>query len=111
MTTKSLDNLLEITNTLEAQGKKVSVKVLKTRGPRKGETMQRNSQHGRGYALGNIGTGDCQLASHAVGGGKGQTITKVTGLGKEMVSNLSEVRRRYAAQIKADRKAAALDRR
>ena len=50
--------------------------------------MQRSLQHGRVYVLGNISGGDCQLASHAVGGGKGQTITKVTGLGKEMVSNL-----------------------
>ena len=83
---------------------------LKRRGPRKGETMQRNSQHGRGSAMGSVQGGDSQTASHAVGGGKGQTITRVTGLGRQMVSVLDSVKRRFAAQAKADRIAAARDR-
>ena len=122
MTTKSLDNLLEISNTLQAQGKKVSVKVLKTRGPRKGETWgPRGSQsHGTSSAALSIrsGDGDHTLSTkgraqtsgdRCVGGSI--TLNKVGGIGKQLVSNLDEVKRRYAAQIKADRKAAALDRR
>ena len=110
MTHKSLDNLLEISNSLEAAGKQVSVKVLKTRGPRKGETMQRDSQHGRGQALGTVKGGDRQMATHSVGAGKGGTITKVCGIGSSMVSNLSKVQSDYQKQIRADRKAAAQDR-
>ena len=112
MTTKSLDNLLEISNTLEAQGKKVSVKVLKTRGPRKGETWTKSpAGMVAGRALGNIKSGDSTTKATVAGGGREQTMTPVCGIGKQMVSNLNEVQRRYAAQVKADRKAAALDRR
>ena len=122
MTTKSLDNLLEISNTLEAQGKKVSVKVLKTRGPRKGETwgLRGSQSHGTSSAALSIRSGDgdhtlsikgrAQTSGDCCVGGS-ITLNKVGGMGKEMVSNLSAVQRRYAAQIKADRKAAALDRR
>ena len=61
---------------------------LKTRGPRKGETMQRNSQHGRGAAVGVVNGSDQQTASHAVGGGKGLTITRQVGIGSTMVADL-----------------------
>ena len=90
----------------------MTVKKLRTRGPRKGETMTRNSQHGAGRAMGCIGSYDSNGsgASHAVGGGKGQTITRVTGLGKEMVRDLDAVKRKAAAQYKADRRQAAIDR-
>ena len=86
---------------------------LPRRGPRKGETLSRNAQHGRGAALGSVRDADLSAggASHAVGSGKGLTITRVTGLGREMVSDLDAVRRRAAAQYRADRRAAALDRR
>ena len=86
---------------------------LPRRGPRKGETLSRNAQHGRGIALGSVRDADLPAGgiSHAVGSGKGLTITRVTGLGREMVSDLDAVRRRAAAQYRADRRAAALDRR
>ena len=83
---------------------------LKQRGPRKGETMQRNSQHGRGYAVGSVCGSDSQSASHAVGSGKGLTITTVTGMGRQWTGDKNANARRFAAQVKADRKAAALDR-
>jgi hypothetical protein len=46
-----------------------------------------------------------------IGSGRLGTLTKASGLGKEMVANLSKVKRTYAAQVKADRRAAALERR
>ena len=87
-----------------------TVTRLRTRGPRKGETMQRNSQHGRGQALGSISGGDSQTASHAVGGGKGLTITRQTGIGAAMVRDLDSVKRRAAVTYAADRRAAARER-
>ena len=83
---------------------------LKRRGPRKGETMQRNSQHGRGAAMGSVQGSDRQTASHAVGAGKGLTITRQVGIGSRMVADLDGVKRRAAATYAADRRAAALDR-
>ena len=106
----SLSNLSAIAADLNAAGKEVTVKRLRTRGPRKGETMQRNSQHGRGAALGSVQGGDSQTASHAVGGGKGQTITRQVGIGAQMVRDLDGVKRRAAAQYAADRRAAARER-
>ena len=93
------------TEQLAANGYKV--KTLKTRGPRKGETLSRNAQHGGGRAMGSIGGGDSNASavSHAVGGGKGQTITRVTGMGREMVSDLGKVQRKYRTQAKSDRRA------
>ena len=72
---------------------------LKQRGPRKGETMQRNSQHGRGYAVGSVCGSDSQSASHAVGSGKGLTITTVTGLGRQWTGDKNATARRFAAQV------------
>jgi len=83
---------------------------LKTRGPRKGETMQRNSQHGRGAAVGVVNGSDQQTASHAVGGGKGLTITRQVGIGSTMVADLEGTVKRAKAQYRADRIAAARDR-
>jgi len=89
-----------------------TVTRLPRRGPRKGETLSRNSQHGRGVALGCIRDGDLPAggASHAVGAGKGMTITRVTGLGSVMVRDLEAVMLRARDQYRADRRAAALDR-
>ena len=87
-----------------------TVTRLKRRGPRKGETMQRNSQHGRGQAVGNVIGGDSQTASHAVGGGKGLTITRQVGIGSRMVTDLEGTVQRAKAQYRADRIAAARDR-
>jgi len=106
----SLSNLSAIAADLNAAGKEVTVKRLRTRGPRKGETMQRNSQHGRGVAMGSVRGADRQTASHAVGGGKGATITRQVGIGSAMVRDLDGVKRRAASQYAADRRAAARDR-
>ena len=51
MSQKSIDNLLEISNSLEAAGKRVSVKVLPTRKMRKGEGLSRDQQHGKEVSL------------------------------------------------------------
>ena len=111
MTNKSLDNLLEISNSLEAAGKRVSVKVLKARGPRKGETWTKlPSGMVQGRALGNVKAGDSTTKATLAGGGREQTMTPVCGIGKEMVHNLAKVQRTYDAVAKADRKAAARDR-
>ena len=108
--TASLNNLSAIAADLNAAGKTVTIKRLKTRKMRKGEGMTRNSQHGAGYAMGSVKGGDRQTASHAVGGGKGQTITRQVGIGAQMVKNLDQVKRNAAATYAADRRAAARDR-
>ena len=89
-----------------------TVTRLRRQGPRKGETLSRNSQHGRGVALGSVRDADVPAggSSHAVGAGKGVTITRVTGLGRQWVGDKDATARRFAAQAKADRIAAARDR-
>ena len=89
-----------------------TVTRLPRRGPRKGETLSRNSQHGRGAAMGSVRDADTVSggASHAVGAGKGMTITRVTGIGKVMVADLESVMIRARDQYRADRRAAAMDR-
>jgi len=108
--TRSTDNLLAIAAELNAAGKEVKIKRLPTRKMRKGEGMTRNSQHGAGYAMGSVKGGDRQTASHAVGGGKGATITRQVGIGAQMVKNLDQVKRNAADQYAADRRAAARER-
>jgi len=90
----------------------MTVTRLPRRGPRKGETLTRNAQHGRGSALGSIRDADLPAggSSHAVGSGKGLTITRVTGLGREMVADLPAAVAGARAQHRADRIAAARDR-
>ena len=89
-----------------------TVTRLPRRGPRKGETLSRNSQHGRGTAIGSVRDADTVTggSSHAVGAGKGMTITRVTGIGKVMVADLEAVMIRAHDQYRADRRGAALDR-
>lgn len=72
--------------------------------------MTRNAQHGAGRAMGSVNGTDRQTASHAVGGGKGATITRQVGIGAQMVKNLDQVKRNAAATYAADRRAAAQDR-
>ena len=82
-------------------------KQLKQRGPRKGELMTRQSQHGSGRALNHAGqavSGSATGAS-AVGSGGSMNLNAVGGLGKEMVRDLGKVQSRYARQAKADRRA------
>jgi len=90
-----------------------TVTRLPRRGPRKGETLSRNSQHGRGAAIGSVRDSDLPAggSSHAVGSGKGLTITRVTGLGSVMVADLEAVMIRARDQYRNDRRAAALERR
>ena len=45
------------------------------------------------------------------GKGRSGSMTKAGGLGKEMVANLSKVKRTYAAQVREDRRLAAIERR
>jgi hypothetical protein len=89
-----------------------TVTRLPRRGPRKGETLTRNAQHGRGVAIGSVRDADLPAggASHAVGAGKGMTITRVTGMGRVMVADLEAVMIRARDQHRADRIAAARDR-
>jgi len=108
--TRSTDNLLAIAAELNAAGKEVTIKRLPTRKMRKGEGMTRNAQHGAGYAMGSVQSGDRQTASHAVGAGKGGTITRVTGLGSQWVGDKDANAAAAAAQYAADRRAAARDR-
>ena len=108
--TASIQNLTAIAAELNAAGKEVTIKRLPTRKMRKGEGMTRNSQHGAGAALGSVQGNDRQTASHAVGGGKGATITRQVGIGAQMVSDLDTVRRRAADTYAADRRAAARER-
>jgi hypothetical protein len=98
--------------TTTIDGIQFKVTRLKTQGPRKGETLSRNSQHGHGAAIGSVRGADTVSggASHAVGAGKGMTITRVTGIGKVMVADLEKVMTRASNQYRADRRAAALDR-
>ena len=67
--------------------KNQTITVLPTRAPRKGSSET------------------------TIGSGRLGTLTKASGLGKEMVTNLSKVKRTYAAQVREDRRLAALERR
>ena len=109
MTNKSLDNLLEISNSLAAEGKQVRVKVLRPRKMRQGEGLSRDQQHGKGAAKGNLGGLDSiSGAGQAVG--SGFHCRPINSMGGSMVRNLGQVQSNYEKQIRADRKAAAQDR-
>jgi hypothetical protein len=97
-----------------------TVTRLPRRGPRTGETWMRPSQSGRSGSVQSIRPGDgdetCATRGRGQGsgdrciGGRGVTLNPVGGLGKQMVADLDAVRARAAAQYRADRRAAALDR-
>ena len=106
----STSQLLNIAADLNAAGKTVTVKRLKTRHARKGETMQRHDGYGHLTGVGAVRKGDGQTASHATGSGKGGTITKVTGLGRQWKGDKDANARRYAEQVRKDRIAARQDR-
>ena len=121
MTNKNLSNFESIVDSLAANGVKPSVKVLKTRGPRKGETwgLRGSQSHGTSSTALSVRSGDgdhtlstkgrAQTAGDRCVGG-GITLNKVGGMGKSMVKNLGQVQSNYEAQVRADRKAAAQDR-
>ncbi|WP_345906813.1 hypothetical protein [Hyphomonas sp. TMED31] len=69
----------------------------------------------KGRALGNMGTPDRPQATKAMSsGGSGQrggmTMTPVTGLGRNFKRDKDKIKKEYDAQVKKDRKSAALDR-
>tara|TARA_R100001443_G_C3357788_1_gene178365 strand:- start:1346 stop:1615 length:270 start_codon:yes stop_codon:yes gene_type:complete len=69
----------------------------------------------KGRALGSISAADRPQATKAMGsGGSGQrggmTMTPVTSLGRDYKGDKVKVKKVYDAQVKKDRKAAALDR-
>ena len=108
----TVTNLLNITDDLTANG--VTPKLVQlpsaTKKTRR-SVWQRQSQHGAGRAMGNVAPGGQATGATTCGGGAGMNLNKVYGIGASKVANLDEVQRRYAAQVKADRRAAALDRR
>ena len=109
MTNASLSNLTAIATELNAAGKEVSIQRLPTRKPRKGETWQRQSQHGAGRAMGAVnGSSEGATGATTTGGGKGMNLNRVYGMGASMVKDLEGAKRRAAAQYKADRRALVL---
>jgi hypothetical protein len=72
--------------------------------------------HNQHKAIGNLGNGadgvKGSMACNSAGGsGRGMTLTPVTGLGRQWQGDKVANAARFAAQAKADRKAAAADRR
>ena len=97
----------------EAQGK-VTVKKLRTRGPRKGETLSK--AQGGGHAVGSVrGTDSNSSGTSAGTSGARMTLTAQCGQGREMVANLDRVVSTYkrvkAAEHRADARAEAAARR
>jgi hypothetical protein len=72
--------------------------------------------HNQHKAIGTLGAGadgvKGSMACNSAGGsGRGMTLTPVTGLGRQWKGDKDATRLAYARQVKADRKAAAADRR
>jgi len=92
----------------------VTVKRLRTRGPRKGETWGQSNGGGRVVGAAN-GSNGVTTGNRAAAGGGQMTITGQCGQGKEMVANLDKVVANYKAVItaehRADVRAAAAERR
>jgi hypothetical protein len=100
----SIQQLTAIAADLNAAGKEVNLKVLPTRGPRKGETWERQSQHGAGRAMGQANNGgEGATGATTCGGGKGMNLNRVYGYGARMVADLDATIARYNAQIRADK--------
>ena len=99
----SIQQLTAIAADLNAAGKEVNLKVLPTRRPRKGETWERQSQHGAGRAMGNAAPGGAATGATTTGGGKGMNLNRVYGYGARMVADLDATIARYNAQIRADK--------
>ena len=82
----------------------VTVKKLRTRGPRKGETLQPGL--GGGRALGGVKSAD-KAFGVATGKGQGGTLTRASGLGGSGVTDLAAVQARYKRIVGAEQKVAA----
>ena len=84
---------------------KYTVTRLKRRNPRRNELWSRSGALNTGGAIGSINGDDSRSGdTAAVGGGKGQTITRVTGIGKEMVRDLDAVKKKARLQYIQDRR-------
>jgi len=95
----------------EVQGS-YSVKRLKRRGPRKGETWNKDCSSGR-PALGDgvVDAGeDGEIGDIAIGAGRMGTLNPVNSLGRAWTGDKDANARRAANQRRADRIAAARDR-
>lgn len=108
----SITQISNIIDDLQQSGKTVTVKKLRTRGPRKGETWSKSpAGMVSGRALGNVNSAtDSTTKATVAGGGREQTMTPTCGIGKQMVSDLAKVQRTYEARVRADRRQAAQDR-
>lgn len=93
---------------------------LPRRNPRADELWQRQGQRGRGASVGQVrrGDGDQSVTVRGRGQGSGDrcvgrgvTLNPVGGMGKVMVADLEAVMIRARDQYRADRRAAALERR
>ena len=106
-------NLVNIIEDLNALGVTPKVTKLKSDVKKNRRSVwQRQSQHGAGRAMGAVNkSSEGATGATTCGGGAGMNLNKVYGIGASKVANLDEVQRRYSAQVKADRRAAALDRR
>lgn len=87
----------------EAQGK-VTVKKLRTRKPRRGETWSPANKGGRVVGVANSENG-LTAGNRAAAGGGQMTITGQGGQGKEMVANLDRVVNTYNKVIAAEHRA------
>ena len=92
----------------EVQGT-VTVKKLRTRGPRKGELWGKGQ--GGGRAVGAVGTQDTVIFGQAATGSRWAGDHNQCGIGANAVANLSGVVRNANRVYEADRKAAAIARR
>ena len=89
----------------EARGE-VTVKKLRTRGPRKGESLTK--AQGGGRVVGNVRGTDSNAAGVSAGtNGARMTLTKQRGQGAQMVDNLDAVKANYARVINAEKREAA----
>lgn len=87
----------------EAQGK-VTVKKLRTRGPRKGESLTKTQ--GGGRVVGTVRETDSNAAGVSAGtNGARFTLTQQRGYGAEMVTNLDRVVSTYNAVVAAEKRA------
>ena len=91
----------------------VTVKKLRTRGPRQGETWSHANKGGR--VTGAANANGVTVGNRAAAGGGQMTITGQCGQGAKMVDDLDAVKARYArvkaAEHRADAQAAAAERR
>jgi hypothetical protein len=84
----------------------VKVKKLRTRGPRKGESLTK--AQGAGRVVGNVRDTDSNAAGVSAGtNGARMTLTKQRGQGAQMVDNLDAVKANYARVIGAEKREAA----